>query len=248
MNHLTEDQLVLHYYREQDAPAGAEAHLAECGACRSSYEALCGTLNALRDMPVPERGANYGTDVWRRIRPQIAPARPGQERRRVSQWVQWGAIAAMLAAAFFLGRVTQQPKETATAIPGQVKERILMVAVGDHLDRSQMVLAELVNTKPGESLDISGEQARVEDLVSENRLYRQAAFKAGDTNVSNLLEELERVLLEVAHTPAQLNSAEFDDLRQRIESQGILFKIRIVGSTVRERQKTPPGAAADKKL
>ena len=84
--------------------------------------------------------------------------------------------------------------------------------------------------------------------MSENRLYRQAAFKAGDTNVSNLLEELERVLLEVAHTPSQLNSAEFDDLRQRIEAEGILFKIRIVGSTVRERQKAPPGAAASKQL
>jgi hypothetical protein len=244
MNHLTEDQLVLHYYREQDAPAEAEAHLAECGTCHASYEALCRTLNALRDMPVPERGPDYGAKVWQQVRPKMAPV----VKRRVSQWVQWGAIAAMLAVAFLLGRVTQQPKETATAIPGQVKERILMVAVGDHLDRSQMVLAELVNTNPGENLDISGEQQRVEDLVSENRLYRQAAFKAGDTNVSNLLEELERVLLEVAHTPSQLNSAEFDELRQRIESQGILFKIRIVGSTVRERQKAPPGAAAGKQL
>jgi hypothetical protein len=247
MNHLTEDQLVLHYYREEDAPAAAETHLAECDACHANYEALCRTLNALREMPVPERGADYGAEVWQRVRPKIATG-PRLVRRPVPHWVQWGAIAAMLAAAFFLGRVTQQPKETATAIPGQVKERILMVAVGDHLDRSQMVLAELVNTKPGESLDISGEQQRVEDLVSENRLYRQAAFKAGDTNVSNLLEELERVLLEVAHTPSQLNSAEFDDLRERIESQGILFKIRIVGSTVRERQKAPPGAAADKRL
>jgi len=247
MNHLTEDQLVLHYYREEDAPAAAEAHLAESGACHASYEALCRTWNAWREMPVPERGPGYGAAVWQQVRPKIA-AGPRLERRRVSQWVQWGAIAAMLAVAFFLGRVTQQPKETATAIPGQVKERILMVAVGDHLDRSQMVLAELVNTKPGESLDISGEQQRVEDLVSENRLYRQAAFKAGDTNVSNLLEELERVLLEVAHTPSQLNSAEFDELRQRIEAEGILFKIRIVGSTVRERQKAPPGAAADKRL
>jgi len=62
------------------------------------------------------------------------------------------------------------------------------------------------------------------------------------------LEELERVLLEVAHTPSQLNSAEFEDLRQRIEAEGILFKIRIVGSTVRERQKASPTAAAGKQL
>src|SRR5260221_12501864 len=213
MNHLTEDELVLHYYREEDAPAAAEAHLAECDTCHANYEALCRTLNALRDMPVPERGPGYGADVWQRVRPKIATGPRLVARRSVPHWVQWGAIAAMLAAAFFLGRVMQKPKETATAIPGQVKERILMVAVGDHLDRSQMVLAELVNTKPGESLDISGEQQRVEDLVSENRLYRQAAFKAGDTNVSDLVGELERGLPEVAPTPSQHHLAAFVPVR-----------------------------------
>jgi hypothetical protein len=245
MNHLSEDQLVLHYYGEADAPAGAAAHLESCDACRSNYASLRQTFDAMSTLEVPEREANYGATVWKQLHPQIAAS----PRRRVPpSWMKWGAIAAMLAVAFFLGRVTQRPQTVATAIPGQVKERILMVAVGDHLDRSHMVLAELVNTNPQGSLDISGEQHRVEDLVSENRLYRQAALRAGDTSVSNVLEDLERVLLEIAHSPSHLDSAQLDELRQRIEAQGILFKIRVVGSTVREREKPPTSAPAGKKL
>jgi hypothetical protein len=235
MSHLTEDQLILHYYREPEAPADAGTHLKECAGCQANYDGLCRTLDAMSEMPVPERGESYGREVWQKIRPSVVASK----RRRIpTTWYQWGAVAAMLAVAFFLGRVSQRPKETSAALSGPVKERILMVAVGDHLDRSQMVLAELVNTQSRGELDISGEQSRVEDLVSENRLYRQAAFKAGDSSVSNVLEDLERVLLEIAHSPSQLNSAELDELRQRIEAEGILFKIRIVGSTVRERQKT----------
>jgi hypothetical protein len=246
MNHLTEDQLVLHYYGEADAPTGATLHLESCDTCRSNYDSLRRTLDAMSALEVPERGADYGARVWQRVRPRIvAPPRRGIP----ASWVKWGAIAAMLSVAFFLGRVSQRPAQTvATAIPGQVKERILMVAVGDHLDRSQMVIAELVNTNSRGTLDISGEQHRVEDLVSENRLYRQAALRAGDAGVSNLLEELERVLLEIAHSPSQLDSAQLDELRQRIEAEGILFKIRVVGSTVREREKAPASEPSGKKL
>jgi hypothetical protein len=245
MNHLTEDQLVLHYYGEADAPAGAASHLETCEICRPNYDSLRQTLDAISALVVPERGPDYGARVWERVRPQISKA----PRRRVPpSWMKWGAIAAMVAAAFFLGRVSQRPQTMATAIPGQVKERILMVAVGDHLDRSQMVLAELVNTNPRGTLDISGEQLRVEDLVSENRLYRQAALRAGDASVSGVLEDLERVLLEIAHSPSRLDSAQLDELRQRIEAEGIMFKIRVVGSTVREREKVPLSQPAGKKF
>jgi hypothetical protein len=54
-----------------------------------------------------------------------------------------------------------------------------------------------------------------------------------------VLDELERVLLEVAHSPSKLNSAEFEQIRQRIAADGILFKIRVVGSNLREREAVP---------
>ena len=140
--------------------------------------------------------------------------------------------------AFLAGRVSQRRTQMA-GLSGPVRERIMLVAVGEHLEQSQMILIELMNSESKGTVDISEEQNRAQDLISENRLYRQAALRTGDKSVSNVLDELERVLLDVAHSPSKLNSAEFQQIRQRIEADGILFKIRVVGSNLREREAAP---------
>ena len=114
---------------------------------------------------------------------------------------------------------------------------ILLVAVGDHLERSQMVLVELVNAKGNGSVDITNEQHRAEDLLDENRLYRQTAAGIGETGLASVLDDLERVLLEVAHSPSRLSSQELGEIRRRIESEGILFKIRVIGSKVQAEER-----------
>ena len=86
--------------------------------------------------------------------------------------------------------------------------------MGDYLDRSQMVLIELANASPGAGLDISSEQERAANLLIENRLYRQTALQTGDAVVAGVLEELERVLLEISHAPSRLEPGQVDDLRQ----------------------------------
>ena len=68
--------------------------------------------------------------------------------------------------------------------------------------------------------------------MSENRLYRQTARFTGQTAVAGVLEELERVLLDIAHSPSEISARELEDLRQRLESEGILFKIRVLRSNV----------------
>jgi hypothetical protein len=230
MTHLSEEQLVLQYYGEGDEQAATEAHLKACPSCAVAFDALRRVLDAMNDWPVPERSATYGSEVWWRIRARLA------RRRTASYWAAAVGIAAMLLVAFFAGRMSHQVTGPHVAgIPGQVRERILLVAVGDHLERSQMVLAELVNAKPNGSLDISGERQRAENLIGENRLYRQTALKSGDTAVASVLDELERVLLEIAHSPAKLSSPELEQIRNRIEAEGIVFKVRVVGSNIRER-------------
>jgi hypothetical protein len=123
----------------------------------------------------------------------------------------------------------------------QVRERVLLVAMGDHLERSQMVLAELANAgAPGKGrLDISYEQSAAHDLVESNRLYRMTAASAGDTATASVLEELERVLLDVANGPSDMTSGQLDQLRQRIQDEGILFKVRVFASKVEQREGRP---------
>ena len=114
-------------------------------------------------------------------------------------------MAAIVLLAFFLGRFTKKSApggEIADA--GKVRERVLVVAVGDHLGRSEMVLMEFANAEPqkGQKLvNISAEQKRAEDLLEENRMYRQTAQRDGDKLMASTLDELEPILLDIANSP-----------------------------------------------
>ena len=151
-------------------------------------------------------------------------------------------VAVLVVGAFFAGRFWPARPRTVQQVvlqpvSAQSRDQILLVAVGDHLERSQMVLVELVNTRPQRMVDISAERERAEDLVAANRLYRLTAERAGEAGVANLLDELERTLIEIAHSPSKLSSPEFENLRHRVEAQGILFKVRVVDSQVHERER-----------
>src|SRR5690348_7675466 len=99
-----------------------------------------------------------------------------------------------------------------------------------------MMLTELANASAAGPLDISFEQERATNLLGENRLYRQSAAGAGDAMVAGVLDELERVLLEIEHAPSKISPAELDELRLRLRAEGILFKLRVLGSNVRSQE------------
>jgi hypothetical protein len=235
MKHLTEEQLVLAFYGED-----GRDHLAHCEACRAAYERLEAVLAHADALEVPERGPEYGREVWARIAPRLDEPRPRSAWWQAlfvpRRWAVAAAMATLLIGAFFAGRFWpyQQPAP-AQPLAAQTRERILVVALGEHLDRSQMVLLELVNAQPGGEMDMTAEQQRADDLVSANRLYRQAATYSGDFGTAEVLEDLERVLLEIARGPSRLTSQEFESLRGRIEAQGIVFKVRVIDSKLRTR-------------
>jgi hypothetical protein len=250
MNHLTEDELVLHYYGEEAGAAlEAERHLEQCDECRALFGSVQRTLNAVDALPVPERGGEYGAEVWRRLEGKL-PARSWW--RMWSPELRWAsaamAMTVLLVIAFMAGRFypNRQPVKPEVASDAQVRERVLLVAVGDYLDRSQMVLVELANTNAKGSLDISAAQERAQDLLSETRLYQQTAEATGDTSVSGILDDLERVMIEIAHGPSQMPAAELEKFRARLEAEGILFKIRVVNSNVRSQEEAPIPAKTGK--
>jgi hypothetical protein len=262
MSHLNEEQLILHYYGEAgDAGEGSdtlatEQHLESCSECRGLYGSLQRVLNVVDSLPVPERGADYGAQVWKRIEHRI-PARRRSWFLLASGW-RWAAAsaacAAMMVAAFFAGRTyplstftgSQKAAQTA-ALDTQAGQRVLLVAVGDYLERSQMVLIELANANPHNAMDISSEKERAGDLVTETRLYRQTAEHTGDTQITGVLDELERVLVDITHAPSSISPQQLQEIRQRLEAEGILFKIRVLGSNVRN-QDVPAAKTAGQTL
>jgi hypothetical protein len=232
MNHPTEEQFVLYYYGEGSE---IEEHIGGCEQCRVSYQALQRVLNSVDSFPVPERAADYEGRVWASIEKRI-------EKR--SRWWSLGwrpifvtaSAALLLVGAFLAGHTWQKAAPRQVAIDPGVRERVLLVAVGDHLERSEMVLVELVNagTPAAGNLDISYEQKTAEDLLESNRLYRQTAATNGDVATTALLEDLERVLLEIAHSPSEMSARQLEELRKQIEDRGILFKVKVFGSRVEQ--------------
>lgn len=262
MSHPSEEDLVFLRYREGSDAGALEGHLRDCPECRERFQEIERSLDALPHLEIPERGPDYPAQVWARLQPRLrakseAPVAPfsdaalretARTRRRLSLagWGAYAALAASLVAAFWLGRQwplpATRPAEGSTT---PVRERILLVAVGDHLERSRMVLVELVNADGRGQVDISAERRAAQDLVDANRLYRQTAASAGEAGVADVLDDLERVLLEVATAPSAVSSAELQDLRRRIEARGILFKVKVMGSQVRERERAArPGAVS----
>ena len=73
--HYSDDDLTLYYYGEGRRRETIEQHLAACSACAALYREISGTLALIAAPDVPERGDQYGLEVWQRIRHQL-PERP----------------------------------------------------------------------------------------------------------------------------------------------------------------------------
>lgn len=235
--HPLEEELVLHYYGEA-AGEEVQRHLDTCEQCRAQYRNLQRVMNAVDGYSVPERPADYGAQVWQRL--PLAP-RPAARWRRLFAWFTpkqfaWAALLVLsLGGAFYAGRLSNGPKGTQQVAESEAApdDRMLLSAVGNHLDRTQMVLLELSNV--GTDGSIQASQDDVVDLLNANRLYRTTASQAGEAAVADTLDELERLLTEVAHLTPKLTARQAEELRLRILEKGILWKLRVVGSEVKER-------------
>ena len=235
MQHLTEQELVLHHYHDDESPAAIAEHLGSCDVCRAEYNSIRRVLALVDEMPVPERNDGYGEQVWSRLRWKL-----GSDRSRRRGWQTALATAAVLAAAFFAGALWHArnqaiaPVRTAgqAGLPVLQKpdshDRVLLVVVSDHLDSSERMLTEVANADAKRGIDLGDEQKRAEELVAFNRIYRQTALQHGDDRLAALLADLEPILLEIAHSEGKLSPDEAAALQKRIDSKGLLFKVRVM--------------------
>jgi hypothetical protein len=250
VKHYTEEDLILHYYGERGHRTDIDVHLDQCERCATAYRALSGTLRLIATPEAPERGDQYGLEVWQRIRHRL----PEQEQPWWSGWFRTerlataGAFAVLLVAAFVTGRwwsstdtpstavaPARPPAVAAGPVNDDTHQRILLTSVADHFDRSERVLTDIMNAPAGE--DISAEQRWAEDLVSTSRLYRQDAVDAGEHSVAAVLDELERSLLEIVHSPSRATAANLEEIRRRIDAASLLFKVRVLGDELRQRER-----------
>jgi len=250
MSYLRDEDLVLYYYGEAPDANEIEDQLESSSDLQQRYAALCLVLDAVEEEPVPDRSPAYGSRIWHRIAPEIGDARSRARRwhglRPSRQWALAAVMALLLIGAFLVGRLFPDPDAQRVAgLSSDGRERILLMTVAGHLERSEMLLLELVNTQDNGDIDLSVERLRASELGQESRLYRQAAQQAGKTDVAVLLEQLETVLVELSHGPRTVPSSDLGELRVRLDEGDVLFKVRVLGSRLRQEVEAPrrPGEA-----
>jgi len=235
MKHLNEAELIEHYYEESVDMADCERHLKACAACAKHYADLRRDLDGVKPPAPPLRGEDYSERVWQAIHSSLPVyEKPKRSWVRLGRPLGWAAACALLiAVAFVAGRrwERKQAPSVAVAVDPQARQRVVIVVLGDHLDRSERLLVELNHAG---SNDISGTPLRSEarELLASNRLVRQSAMQAGDLNVEASLDHLERLLVELANEPEDLSEAELTRLRQEMNTDGLLFDIRVLRSRV----------------
>ena len=133
MSHLTDEQLVEHYFAEGANRVVAETHLRMCSRCQQAFEEISNAL-AVRAPEPPAREPGYGRRLWQSIETPLRPY-PATKRRYFS-WPRLalaGACLLALAAAFFAGSWWRTSRNHASeaANPAQAKERVVLFVLDD---------------------------------------------------------------------------------------------------------------------
>jgi hypothetical protein len=249
MNHLTEEQLIEYYYEESPQSTRIDRHLRECNKCAETYAELRSDLDAIEPITAPSRAAGHGEQIWQSIRNFV----PVYEQKQQRLWQRFSnlkglsfatACTLLIAVAFFAGRQWenyQRPPQIQTAANNRTRQPIVLVVLGDHLGRSERLLVGLKHGDSAESTALI--KAEAQDLLSANRFYRESATKSGDPAFAGALDRLERVLVEIANEPDNASPARLAELQKELNTDGLLFEVRVLRSRVQEDQKEQQPAA-----
>jgi hypothetical protein len=254
MNHLSEEELVDHYYGEDAAESRAETerHLETCPQCTQVWRDLkCdleemkagGDSQAFAFLESPAGGASYGRRVWAALASSLEPY-PARKRAglRLTLWqglAYAAACAVLVACAFYAGRQWEhrQPPVVAHVAPHPAaKQPVVIVVLGDHLDRSERLLVELKHT------DADNEQMAVplrdeaRTLLAANRVCRQNAKKSDDPALTKALDRLDHLLAELASQQDGLDPATIERLQKEMNQGNLLFEVRVLRTRIPDRQ------------
>jgi len=249
MRKITDDDLTLLFYGEHEDPALA-AMVAESELLSARYDKLCSELKLVDAYQPPQRGDDYGAEVWQRISPQLeggSDTSSGWLKNWLSSLSQprfsfAGALSMVLVAAlaFTLGRnggqeIIETPagsiNGTNVALVGIDAKRLLTHSVSTHLEQVNLVLTQFVNTSESSAND----SGYATDMLVANRLYRQAAVSQGDHKLAAFLADLEPLLIELAYE-AQSGSAATRERMQKEVRDGLLFRVRVMNKQLNKSE------------
>jgi hypothetical protein len=253
MMHLTDEDMIGQIYGECENTAAVERHLAGCQECAQNFAELKRDLAEVDRMEAPARDAGYGDRVWAAIAPML-PAY-ALEKRRWSLSSGWtlrsgwtkglsyaAAIALLVACAFYAGQLVERKNHPTVAqqkhTAPQTKQPVVVVVLDDHLDRSERFLVELKHADFDPAAVASPMRDEAKSLLAANRVCRKNAAQADDPELTTALDHLDRLLADVANEPGGLNAQNIAKLQDEMNSEGVLFEVRVLRSRIAHPQGT----------
>jgi hypothetical protein len=264
--HISDEDLLLDYYGEitPEQRAVMRAHLESCAECRALDRELRAVLALVDSEPMPEAPPGFEREMWARLEPVVSGSsrtsvvssfsRTNEVRLKgdttkpdttwsfeFPRWALAASVAALAVGSFALGRIwdtpTRSPQQVANSDARELSERMLRSEVEEHLERSQRVLVELANTDDSAPVLLASDRERAADLVAAGRLYRRSAEEMGDADTRDLIEDVERVLVEIANGPDVESSNDLSQVRARIVDQDLIFRLRVITAAMQARER-----------
>jgi hypothetical protein len=209
MNMITDDDLLLYYYRELEP-----AERARIGAALSEQPELSRRLHTLvarldaaaatPEVPVPALTQQRWAAALARARSGDArAARPGSRFFAQTGWLAAAAVAVVaLVFVFQQGKQTPHDQSANNPTPAPVSDPAQGAGTEDssayehglkwHLASTEQQLASLNEATPAERAQL------IETIISQNRMYALAAERAGEPQLARVLRAFTPILENVA--------------------------------------------------
>jgi Putative zinc-finger len=110
-------------------------------------------------------------------------------------------------------------------------DRALRESSAEHLERSKLVVLGLATRDPrgARAQDWQYERTLAGSLLSETRLYRQAALQGGASDVARVMRDLETVLLEASMSDRK-DPAALERVQRLIAKRDLVVKMQVIAA------------------
>lgn len=235
-----------------------ERHLPGCAECRAALEELSlirAALGTRPDVSAPPGGdwSAFMARLERSVRAEASPARLARAATPVSGYGR--PLRATLAMAALVAIVTMSvlsiprdravvPEAPAESVPAvsppphaqgstdAATDSGLAQVSEEHFERSKLVVLGLATKDPGDptAVDWDYERRLATSLLSDTRLYRQAAEERGMESLAGVMRDLELVLLQTSMSD-QPDAASLTRLQQLIRRRDLITKMELVSTS-----------------
>lgn len=157
-----------------------------------------------------------------RIRPMHGPLAP-----RMVKWSFRAAAAIVLiVTGIFIGRAGQPGVPPTNVAPGPPTGSDATVARAmDVLDRSRTLLLDIMNAEQAPNMDLR--QRAAGELAIQAAEIHGRLDPGEQARLAALLQELELVLLQMAHARPESGTLDVAMIREGVDRNGLLFKIEL---------------------